>query len=167
MIKKYYSIVQEKIKENIVEGSEGIEDLAHFGLYNNQLDSTVAAAALFCPDIICVKDYIFVKMFLNDPDNDEQLIKMVEKLEEAYDHRKKDIEIAINSWSVGDFFLNDHSNLPRSDEYMNYYAKILRYFWQLRVKQLFPDKNVVVELGYELMGELGLCITMYEKENEE
>ena len=162
MIKKYNSIVDNNIKQKIKD-SEWVEDIVHYGLFKNQMDGTLAAAALFCPEIICVKDYVFIKMFLGNACDDEELIMMVEKLEEKYNYCKKDIEMAINSWSLGDFFLGDNSQLPCSDEVINHFGEVLCYFWQMSVNQLFPDKSIVVELGYELMGELGLCITMYEK----
>ena len=95
MIKTYKSIVDSSIKQKIKE-SEWVEDIVHYGLFKNQLDGTLAAAALFCPEIVCVKDYIFVKMFLNNS-NDDDLIEMVEKLEKNYAYSKKNIEMAINS----------------------------------------------------------------------
>lgn len=162
MIKNYRSIVDSSIKQKIRE-SEWVEDMVHYGLYKNQLDGTLAAAALFCPEIVCVKDYIFVKMFLNNQ-KDEDLVDIVNKLEKSYDYCKKKIEMAINSYSVGDFFLNDDSELINDVDALNHFGEVLCYFWQMRVNQLFPDKSIVVELGHELMGELGLCITMYEND---
>lgn len=91
---------------------------------------------------------------------------MVEKLEEKYNYCKKDVEMVINSWSSGDFFLGNDSQLPCNDENIYNFGKVLCYFWQMRVNQLFPEKSIVVKLGYELMGELGLCITMYEEERK-
>ena len=161
MIKKYNSIVNNNIMRNIKD-ADWAGDLVHYGLFKNQMDGTLAAAALFCPEIISVKNYIFIKMFLENYNNDDELIKMVEKLEKEYNYCKKDIEMAVNSWSLGDFFLADNSQLACIDENINNFGQVLCYFWQMRVNQLFPEKNIVVKLGYELMGELGLCITMYE-----
>lgn len=163
MIKRYDSIVGNDIKKKISD-SDWVEDIVHYGLFKNQLDGTLASAALFCPDIVCVKDYVFIKMFLENADDDKTLIKMVEELEGRYNYCRKDIEMAVNSWSLGDFFLKDNDLLPSSDEVMQKLGETLCYFWQMRVQQLFPERKVVVELGYELMGELGLCITMYESE---
>lgn len=42
-------------------------------------------------------------------------------------------------------------------------AIILIYNWSRRAKELFPDKNIIVEYGEELMGELGLSITLYQQ----
>jgi len=163
MIKRYDSIANNDIKL-MINDSDWAEDLVHYGLFMNQLDGTLAAAALFCPDIICIKDYIFIKMFLNNSDDEKELIKTIEQLEERYHYCKKDIEMAINSWSLGDFFLIDNPRLPCSDEVVHILGETLCYFWKMRVQQLFPERKVVVEMGYELMGELGLCITMYEKD---
>lgn len=163
MIKKYDSIVDNNIKEKIKD-SDWVEDLVHYGLFKNQLDGTLAAAAFFCPDIICVKDYVFIKMFFENSDDEKELIETIEKLEERYNYCKKDIEMAMNSWSLGDFFLEDNTSLSCSDEVIHTLGEVLCYFWQMRVQQLFPERKIVVELGYELMGELGLCITMYEKD---
>ena len=149
-----------------IKDSAWVEDLVHYGLFKNQIDGTLAAAALFCPDIICVKDYVFIKMFLENIDNDEELIAMVKRLEEKYNYCKKNVEMVINSWSLGDFFLGDNSQLPCSDENIYNFGEVLCYFWQMRVNQLFPEKNIVVEMGYGIMGELGLCITMYEEETK-
>ncbi len=36
-------------------------------------------------------------------------------------------------------------------------------FWQLRVNSLFPSRDIVVEIGEEIMGEEGLTVTLYQK----
>ena len=42
-------------------------------------------------------------------------------------------------------------------------GKALVYFWKKRVDELFPNRNIVVEMGMELFGESGLSITLYEE----
>lgn len=163
MIKRFDSIVKNDIKYRIND-SDWVGDMVHYGLFKNRLDGTLAAAALFCPDIISVNDYIFIKMFFEKSDDENEIMQTVEQLEERYNYCKKDIEMAINSWSLGDFFLEENTLLPASEEIMYMLGEALCYFWKMRVLQLFPERNIVVELGYELMGELGLCITMYEQD---
>ncbi len=58
--------------------------------------------------------------------------------------------------------MGDSSQFMDNEKVLYQFSNALAYFWQCRVKELFPDKKIVVELGNELMGELGLCITMYE-----
>lgn len=53
-----------------------------------------------------------------------------------------------------DFFENDADNVME--------VNALAYFGDRRVKELFPDREIVVKLDNDLMGEYGLCVTMYE-----
>ena len=48
-------------------------------------------------------------------------------------------------------------------EMIQQFGDVIVYFWKNRVKELFSEKEIIVELGNDLMGEFGLCITMYEK----
>lgn len=73
-----------------------------------KINGLIASAYLFCPQIIQVKDYIFIKQFWNC--SKEESLEQIGKLEKQYCNDKKAIEI----------------------------------------------------LGKDLMGEFGLCITMYE-----
>lgn len=43
------------------------------------------------------------------------------------------------------------------------FCDVLVYNWQQRLKELFPHKKIIVETGYEIMGELGVTITVYEE----
>lgn len=43
------------------------------------------------------------------------------------------------------------------------FGDIIVYYWSRRAKDLFPQKNIVVEYGEGFMGELGLAITLYQK----
>ncbi|ARE65015.1 hypothetical protein ADH76_34570 [Enterocloster clostridioformis] len=40
------------------------------------------------------------------------------------------------------------------------FCDVLVYNWQQRLKELFPHKKIIVETGNEIMGELGLTITV-------
>ncbi len=45
-------------------------------------------------------------------------------------------------------------------------AKIIEHFWTLKLKQDFPDREFVFEIGdgtEDFYGEYGVCITFYEK----
>ena len=158
MIERYKSVVDNDIK--IADWTDNV----HYGLYKNQIDGTLAAAALFCPEIVRVKGYVFIKMFLNNYHSDNELLGFVEELEKQYDYSKKKIEMEVNTGSLEDFFINDNSVI--NDDLKKTFGETLRYFWQIRLLTLFPEKAFVVELGNELMGEYGECITVYEKEEQ-
>jgi len=50
-----------------------------------------------------------------------------------------------------------------NDKIIDEFSKVLVYYWNRRAKELFPDRNIIVKVGNEIMGELGLTITMYEQ----
>ena len=55
------------------------------------------------------------------------------------------------------------SKFMDNDNILIQFANAIVYFWKSRVKDLFPDRKIVVKLDNDLMGELGLCVTMYEE----
>lgn len=72
--------------------------------------------------------------------------------------------MSVNTWSIGDFFVGDSSELMDNKEILTQFGKAIVYFWKNSAKDLFPDRKIIVRLGNNLMGEFGLCITMYEDE---
>lgn len=40
---------------------------------------------------------------------------------------------------------------------------MVQYFWDKRLKELFPDKKIIVEIGDRIMGERGLTVTVYQE----
>ena len=158
-IKIYESIVDETIKNEIKE-TDWCTDLIQYTTYKCKIDGLIAAAYLFCPQIIQVKDYIFIKKFWNC--SVEESAERVSSLEEQYGNDKKNIEMSVNTWSIGDFFVGDSSELMDNEKVIQQFGDAIVYFWGCRVKELFPEKKIIVELGNDLMGEFGLCVTMYE-----
>ena len=71
--------------------------------------------------------------------------------------------MSINSWSIGEFFLGD-IELMDNENVLTEFGKALVYFWKRRAEELFPNRNIIVEMGMELFGEFGLSITLYEEE---
>lgn len=158
-IKIYKSIVDENIKSEIKE-ADWCTDLIQYTTYKCKIDGLIAAASLFCPQIVQVKDYIFIKMFLNC--SVEEVAECVSNLEKQYANNKKLIEMSVNTWSIGDFFVGDYNELMDNKNIILQFGNAIVYFWKCRVKELFPEKEIVVELGNNIMGEFGLCVTMYE-----
>ena len=159
-VKIFKSIVDETIKDEIIEAN-WCTDLIQYTTYKCKMDGLIAAAYLFCPQIIQVKDYIFIKQFWNC--NAEKSISHIRRLEEQYGNDKKSIEMSVNTWSIGDFFIGDSSELMDNEKLIQQFGDAIVYFWKIRVKELFPERKIVVELGNNLVGDFGLCITMYEE----
>lgn len=158
-IKIFDSIIDENII-NEIKDADWCSDLIQYATLKCKISGLIAAAYLFCPQIIQVKDYIFIKQFWNC--NINESIECITKLEKQYDKNKKAIEMSVNTWSIGDFFIGDSSELMDNEKVIQQFGNVLVYFWKRRAKEIFPEKEMIVELGNNLMGEFGLCITMYE-----
>lgn len=163
-VKIYKSIVDNKIIQEIREAS-WCSDLFQYAIDKCKIDGMIAAAYMLCPNIIQVKDYIFIEKFWNH--NTTESMEYIKKLEKQYDFDKKMIEMSVNSWSIGDLFIGDINEMMNNDNVLIQFGDTLVYFWKMRVRELFPNRNIVVETGHNLVGEFGLCITMYEEVNQE
>lgn len=125
-------------------------------------------AYAFAPDFIVCENCVFVADFLyhyggTTPDTIE---KMVRQLKKRLHGNVREMEMTVNSWSVEDALSNFGVILLGgeriSDACIQYLAEAMAYFWRLRCASLFPGRNIKVELGYEIMGEYGLTITVYQ-----
>lgn len=118
------------------------------------IEQVLSAASIFCPEILEVNGCIFIAEFYNGNIID---------LERVYEYDRKQIELYVNSWSLEDFFLLACDDSVQVDEIIEAFGTTLQYFWKIRMRQLFPGRNIAVELGYEIMGEQGLSITVYQE----
>lgn len=159
-IRIFESVINSNII-NEIEDANWCTDLVQYATNKCRIDGLIASAFLFCPEIIQIKDYIFIKQFWNC--SVEESSNHIDRLEKQYKNDKKAIEMSVNTWSIGDFFVGDTSKLMDNQEILIQFGNAIVYFWKNRVKDLFPDRKIVVELGNDLMGEFGLCVTMYEE----
>lgn len=150
-MKKYKSIINEKILNDFSE-IQGRSLMNHVANSYN-IEMAIGFASLFCPEIIEVDNCIFISEFYNG--NIDELKK--------YYKNTRDIEMFVNSWSLQSL-IKDCGSLDHSVNYIDEFAKAIQYFWQIRVNLLFPNRNVIVEIGNEIMGEEGLAVTLYQKE---
>lgn len=125
------------------------------------IDDFLSVAYVLCPDIVEVNGYIFISDLFDE--KEENSLNEVKRLEKQFNYDKTQIEQWVNSVSLGEFFIGKYTKSLDNDKIIDEFAKVLVYYWSRRAKELFPDRNIVVELGNEIMGELGLTITMYEK----
>ena len=149
-MKKYKSIIDEKILNDFSE-IQGRSLMNHVANSYN-IETAIGFAALFCPEIIEVDNCIFISEFYNGN---------IDELKKTYNNNR-DIEMFVNSWSLQSL-VKDCGSLDHSVNYIDEFAKAIQYFWQIRVNLLFPNRNVVVEIGNEIMGEEGLTVTLYQK----
>lgn len=160
--KNYNSIVDRKfVKRFCMIGENQEDDLLLNPPTKMGIGSIISAAYLLCPPMVQVRDYVFINHFWND--NEENADRTIEDLEKRF-NSKKEVEMYVNAWSLGDFFMHG-GNLEHleDDEVFDQFGALMVYFWQQRANELFPDKDIVVEIGEEIMGEYGSTITMYQR----
>lgn len=156
-MKIYESIADNKIMKKFKD--QRGQNLMNLASNTCGIENTIAVSALLCPEIVVEKDCIFISEFYNGGG--------IENLEKQFNYNRKNMEMFVNSWSLSEFFFSQDESLlfdesSYDDTIVEEFGKILQYFWDRRLRELFPDKNIVVELGYELMGETGLAITLYQ-----
>lgn len=158
-----YKLIKGIVNNEIFEEFEEQNGISLFDHAANScnVDNFLSVAYVLCPDIVEVKGYIFISDLFDR--NEENALETIERLEKQYNYNKIMIEQWVNSRSLGDFFIGVHTNSMDNDKIVDEFAKVLVYNWSRRAKELFPDRNIVVKIGNEIMGELGLTITMYEE----
>ena len=155
------SIFNESILELFdSEKKEGCNNLSDYALKNCGIDCIIAMGKLLCPDFVCIKDYVFIKDFWERYGDGSK--EALTNLENTYNYIKMQIVMCVNSWSLGDFFVGRNDELLDNEVVLKEFGEMLVYFWKKRAKELFEDKNIVIELGKSIAGEYGLTITMYE-----
>lgn len=148
---KYNSIVNKDIMKYFKK--ERGKSLMNFAANSCGIEETLAVSSLLCPEVIEEKGYIFISEFYNGD---------VETIEKQFNFDRKKVEMFVNSWSLGDFFLQANNESVHVDEIIEEFGNVIKYFWNLRFKELFPERNIVVEIGDEIMGERGLTVTVYQ-----
>lgn len=156
------NVVDEQILEHFdMEKQYGCTTLFEYAIRNSKIDEIISIAKLFSPDFVSVKDYIFIKSFWNYDENNS--LDAITELEQMFNYNKKLIEMHVNSWSLGDFFLGCDDAIMDDEKVLTQFGHILEYYWRRRIKEVFPEKNMKIEIGNSIMGEYGLTITMFEE----
>ena len=155
----YKSVVDDNIMKKF-ETQRGITLFDH-SVNSNFIDDFISVAYVLCPNIIEVDGYVFISDFYKATHH--EALDKLRRLELQFNGDKKQIEQWVNSWSFGDFFIGKYCSSMENEEIMTQFGDILVFYWLRRVKELFPNRNIVVEYGEAIMGESGLTITLYQR----
>lgn len=157
-VNMYEGIVKNAIYKEFAKKNGA--SLFNFAANNCSIEEFISISYVLCPDFIEVNGYVFISdLFATEG---EEGINEVRRLEQEFNYDKKKIEQWVNSWSLGDFFIGKHCESMDNDRILEQFGKVLIYNWSRRLNELFPEKKMVVEIGNEIMGELGLTVTVYE-----
>ncbi len=158
----YFDTVNEEIiKRFDNEKRFACTTLFEYAAKNCKIDGIIAAAKLLSPDFVCVNNYVFIKNFWNYDEKDSP--GAIAELERRFNSDKKLIEMHVNSWSLGDFFLGCDDEVMDDEAVLTQFGRVLKYYWERRAKEAFPERRIKAELGNSIMGEYGLTITMFEE----
>jgi hypothetical protein len=152
MMKVYESIVSDTLLARFSE--QRGRTLMNHAANSCGIEETLAVASVFWPCIIEDEGHVFIAEFYT---------QQLGELRKQFQNDKRKIERWINAWSLADFFLLAQSPSVDDDVLILAFGETLCFFWSLRLKMLFPDRDFVVELGDALEGERGLTITFYER----
>lgn len=118
------------------------------------IENHLSVASVLFPEIVEVDGCIFISEFYNGN---------YDSLKKQFNGERKEIEKFVNSWSIGDFFLLARDESLNDDTIFDEFSNLLKYCWSKWLKQHFPEKNIIVELGDSIAGESGLTITVYQE----
>jgi hypothetical protein len=133
---------------------------------NLTIEGFFAVAGMLCPDFIELEGHILLA---------ENINALEDNLSSPFGNDKKTIERYINLFSTQEFtfrpvIMPQGSNsesfvveIP-NEQYQLKLVQILNFFWQRRLKELFPNKEFDFEITKEgLFDEDGICLTFSEK----
>lgn len=149
--KVYESIVSEDIL-NEFPNRMG-QSLMNHAFNTCHIEDYLSVVSVLAPRLVEVNGCIFIEEFYNGD---------YESLEQQFSGDKKKIEQFVNTWSLGEFFLLSRDESVDNDAIFDEFCMVVQHFWTRRVKDLFPERNIAVEIGWELVGESGMAITMYQ-----
>lgn len=133
---------------------------------NSTIESFFAAAGMLCPDFIELEDHILLA---------ENTSTLKGKLLSPFGNDRKTVERYTNLFCAGEFYFRPTVTPPElnsenfvvevpNEQYQLKLVQMLMFFWQRRLKELFPTKDFEFEIALEgLYDEDGICLTFSQK----
>lgn len=116
---------------------------------NADLDTALAFAKFYCPEIIEIEGCCFLK--------DKFSYGIYEAWKKECKDDKRSLERIVNLYQIKDFFeINETDN---ENEKIKVLGKLVEFFWTTSFEKMYPDKALKVEVYEESDGEL--FVTVY------
>lgn len=120
------------------------------------LDTALAFAKFYCPDIIMIDGCFILK------DKFSKILYDAWKADCKGD--KMNIEKMMNIYAIRDFFHINFTESDNDDDKIVALGHVLKFFWDMSFKQRFPDKLINVDVFEDDDEEM--FITVYEVESD-
>jgi hypothetical protein len=127
--------------------------LMNHAMNSVNIEDFISVMNVLCPSVELVDDYVFIsELYQGDLDG----------LKERYKNEPEKIEQFVNTWSLGDFFIESYTNSVENESIIQSFGNALVYFWKTRLALLFPERRIEVKIVEDFMGESGYAITVYQ-----
>lgn len=151
---EYPSIIDENLLQYF-DNHISAANLYDFAVSNGAIDARLAFGVLLWPDLLEENGFIFKKYTI------AANFESTEKLS-VQDIRR--VERYTNLQSIDGTLEGEADTPQKENRFLQYaYARMLRFFWSLRLNTTFPNRNFIVEIGENMEGDAGLSITFYEQ----
>lgn len=121
------------------------------------LDTALAFAKFYCPEIIIVDGHFILK--------DKYSVDLYNAWKIDANNSKINIEKMMNIYAIRDFFHIHYKQSDNDEDKIVALGHVLKFFWDMSFKQRYPDKSINVVVFEEDDGEY--FITVYEGESGE
>ena len=119
------------------------------------VEGFLSVAGVLAPDLINKDGGIFIS---------ENLPMLKGSMTTRFGDDTKTLERYVNLFCVSDFYLMAADEASQDEVLLLKFANVIKYFWTMYLRTLFPDKEFDVELSEQgLFDEDGICITFSQK----
>ncbi|MEV6767945.1 hypothetical protein AB0N05_04855 [Nocardia sp. NPDC051030] len=122
------------------------------------IEETLSVGAVYWPRLVEAGGCVFVAEFFT---------QSLDGLLDRFDGDRSAIERWVNAWSLQEFFLQSRTSAVDDGEVLQEFGRVLRFFWQQRLRFDYPESTFVVEVDNGIEGENGLAITFYQVRHQE
>lgn len=130
---------------------------SYFNYVSNQvgLEGFIAVSGMLSPDITEVNEHVFLK---------ENYPSLNGNLSSRFGNDRKTLERYVNLLCLSDFYLMAADEASDDEFWLLKQGEIIKYFWKLHLKELYPKKEFEFELTNNgLFDEDGVCLTFSQK----
>ncbi len=146
---------------------ETVDNIDYFTIVGNlvPIEAIISVAGLLSPDIIEHNGGIYRNLTVKSAEFLEQYSETPTKMLKEKYHNILSVSQFLGCWIQEEKHTEERDK--KDEELMVELAKIIEYFWNMKLKQDFPDREFIFEIsdGYvdNFYDEYGVCLTFYEK----